>query len=116
MVAVKIGDRSFEVAVPFKLRQIRQAAPHLDALNASAQTAETEGSMVALGESLHHMLAAILPGIQKIDPSVSLDQLEDEFDPSHWSDLRAVFNAIFNGSGMAEGEATAAAQPDGAAA
>ena len=72
--------------------------------------------MVALGELLSLTLAAILPGIRKADPSVTLDQLEDEFDPDKWLELKGAFNAIFNRSGMSEGEAPAAVETETAAA
>lgn len=113
-VSVKIGDRAFEVAVPYKLRQIEAAAPFIDEINAAAREVET--SMVGMSRSFRAMLGAILPGIVKADPSVTLDMLIDEFDPGEWQALRAAFDAIFNRSGIASGEAPAPAPAEPAAA
>jgi hypothetical protein len=113
MVAVVIGDRTYEVAVPFKLRQMEAAAPYIDALNgASRQEATITGSMAMF----RNMLGAILPGIQKIDPSVTLEALVDDFDPTAWNELREAFDGIFKRSGMTSGEAQAVAAEPGAAA
>jgi hypothetical protein len=101
MVAVRIGDRDYEVAAPYKLRQLETAAPHIDALNEAARTGDAT-SVAATSVMFRNMLGAILPGIQKIDPSVTLDSLIDEFDPTEWQALRDAFNAIFNRSGLSE--------------
>ena len=117
-VSVKIGDRAFDVAVPYKLRQLEAAAPFIDDLNASARDAADDAgqSMAAMAKLFRAMLGAVLPGIQKVDPAVTLDALVDEFEPSQWIELRAAFDSIFKASGLGEGEAKAAVEVDPAAA
>lgn len=119
-VSVKIGDRTFEVATPYKLRQMEEAAPVIDAINdraakeaTAAKDAEAAGvelpqkSMVENMTVFREVLGALLPGIKKADPSVTIETLVDEFDPSQWGELRSAFDAIFNSKGMLEGEAQA---------
>jgi SpoVK/Ycf46/Vps4 family AAA+-type ATPase len=107
MVSVVIGDGTYEVAVPYKLRQLEAAAPFIDALNEGAR--DIDGSVKAMAATFRNMLAALLPGISKNHPAVTLDTLIDDFDPSQWVALRAAFDAVFNASGLGSGEAPAAA-------
>ena len=125
-VTVKIGDRNFAVAVPYKLRQMEAAAPFIDAINEKARAdkaakaaAERDGeelpepALAELYQSFRNILGAILPGIVKADPAVTLDMLIDEFDPAEWQELKSAFDNIFNKSGLASsGEALAPAPAD----
>lgn len=108
-VSVKIGDRSYEVAVPYKLRQLEEAAPFIDAINEAVGAAEGAPAMTGTMQALRNMLGALLPGIRKLDPSVTLEALVDEFDPNEWQEIRVAFDAIFKRSGLGAGEAVAAA-------
>ena len=99
-----------------KLRQLEAAAPYIDALNEASRGDADSTSMAAMSASFRNMLGAVLPGINKNDPSVTLESLVDDFDPAQWSELRAAFDAIFRASGVAEGEAQAPAAVDPAAA
>ena len=130
-VSLKIGDRTFEVAVPYKLGQMEEAAPFLDQLNADAHaqneqakacvqngTTPPEITLTDMMRSYRVMLSAIYPGVRKADPALTMDDLADAFDPMvDGKELRDAYAAIFMRSGIkSEGEAKAAAQLDPAAA
>ena len=122
-VSLKIGDRTFEVAVPYKLGQMEEAAPFLDQLNADTAAARkiaddckqngTTPPATTLAEMMRTYrvrLAALLPGIRKADDNVTMEILADEFDPMiDGKELSAAYAAIFfREAEKTKGEAKAA--------
>jgi hypothetical protein len=72
MATLTIGGRSFEIA-PYKLGALRQAAPHIDAINAAASIETIEGLM----ENAEHIVAILGIGLRKIDASLTPEALDD---------------------------------------
>jgi hypothetical protein len=111
-VTIELPDgRSFEIA-PFKIGALRQAAPHIDALNANVTRANEirkngeAPSLSDLGELMHELLAVLAVGIQRIDPLVTIEHLEDLVDLSFLQSLQTAVFAVMAASGLApKGEA-----------
>lgn len=117
MATLVIGGRSYEIA-PYKLGALRKAAPHIDAINASVQAMETDGSDVASGgivgllENTEHIIAIVAIGLQKIDPALTAEALDDMIGPDDMSALGVALRDILAESGLApKGEATAPTEP-----
>jgi hypothetical protein len=110
MVTVTMGGRSWEVA-PYKIGAMRKAAPHIDIINSKVGALSTVEGMASVASEF---LSVLLVGIQKVDPSVTLEQLEDEVSLADIQDLRDAFQGVLAESGMTragEAEAPAAAAP-----
>jgi hypothetical protein len=119
MAKLVIGGRSFEIA-PYKLGAIRKAAPHIDAINASVQALEVDaegsvmpvGGIVGLLENTEHIVAILAIGLQKIDPALTADALDDMIGPDDMAALGIALRDILAESGLApKGEAMAPAEP-----
>ena len=117
MATLVIGGRSFEIA-PYKLGALRKAAPHIDAINASVQAMETDGSDVVSGgivgllENTEHIIAIVAIGLQKIDPTMTAEALDDIIGPDDMSALGIALRDILAESGLApKGEAMAPPEP-----
>ena len=113
MARLDIMGRSFEIA-PYKLGALRKAAPHIDAINITAGAlTSVEGMM----ESQHHTLAVLLIGLQKVDPSITAEMLDDEVGLDDIPSLVSCFQTIMIESGLAapgEAKAPSAPQAEGA--
>lgn len=106
MAKLTIGERSFEIA-PFKLRELRLAAPHIDAINDVAGALTTFEGLTQSARSIIEVLAI---GIQKIDPSVTADALEDMLGMEDMVNLQVALTDVMEESGLAKkGEAPASA-------
>ena len=117
MATLVIGGRSFEIA-PYKLGALRKAAPHIDAINASVQAMETDGSDVVSGgivgllENTEHIIAIVAIGLQKIDPTMTAEALDDIIGPDDMSAFGIALRDILAESGLApKGEAMAPPEP-----
>ena len=119
MATLIIGERSFEIA-PYKLGALRKAAPHIDAINASVQALQGDvdkdvlaaGGIVGLLENTEHIVAILAIGLQKIDPLLTAEALEDMIAADDMPALGVALRGILAESGLApKGEAKAPAQP-----
>lgn len=131
-VSIEIGGRAFELA-PFKLGEIRKAAPHIDRMNdlmreinetakAARKAAEAEGKDPAevrseppfaiMADLVHELCEIIAIGLSKIDPELDCAWLEDQIDLSFMFSLQEASLALLRSSGLApQGEAQAPSPP-----
>ena len=108
MAKLEIGGRAFELA-PFKLADLRKAAPHIDAINATAGALSTFEGMVAVGRSIIEVLAV---AIMKIDAAMDADALEGLADLADMTKLQAALSDLLAESGLApKGEVPAPSAP-----
>ena len=108
MAKVTIMGRDFEIA-PYKLGQLRQAAPIIERLNAAFTRAGAAN--VALDDmvsSLGDLVAFVAVGIRRVDPSVTIEAIEDSVGFDDLPALQAAFLDILRESGFTKGEAKAA--------
>jgi hypothetical protein len=111
MATLTIGGRSFEIA-PYKLGALRQAAPHIDAINAAASIETIEGLM----ENAEHIVAILGIGLRKIDASLTPEALDDLIGADDMQMLGTALRDVLAESGLApKGEATAPTEPTEAA-
>lgn len=117
MATLVLGGRSFEIA-PYKLGSLRKAAPHIDAINASIRAAEASAkdeadlSIAGMFEDTEHVVAVLAIGLQKIDPDLTPEALDDMIGPSDMPALAAALRDILAESGLApKGEAKAPSEP-----
>ena len=117
MAELKIGGRSFEIA-PYKLGALRQAAPHIDAINASVKSLKAvepsddeAPSIVGLFENTEHLMAILAIGLQKIDPACTAEWLDEVVGPEDMPAIGVAFRKILAESGLVPpGEAKALAE------
>jgi hypothetical protein len=121
MASLVLGGRSFEIA-PYKIGALRKAAPHIDAINASVQAMQADGGdgvsggIVGLLENTENIIAVIAIGLQKIDPTLTVDALDDIIGPEDMPALGTALRDILVESGLApKGEAMAPPEPTEAA-
>lgn len=130
MATIVIGGQSYEIA-PYKLGALRKAAPHIDAINASVkslqdaavESAPTEVSggddpenddftIVGMFENTEHIVAVLAIGLQKIDPTLTPEALEDMIGINDMPALAVALRDILAESGLApKGEAMAPPEP-----
>ena len=104
MATLVIDGRSFEIA-PYKLGALRKAAPHIDAINASAHSIE---SIEGLMENAAHIVAILAIGLGKIDTSLTEDMLDDMIGADDLAAIGVTLRDILVESGLApKGEASA---------
>jgi hypothetical protein len=124
-VTIEIGGRQFAVA-PFKLGDLRRAAPFIDAMNGylksekdierrNADLPPAEREAPALGDiaNMTRALIEILAiAISKVDPAMTADAIEDQVDFSFIASLQEAIMAILAESGLSRaGEAKAPSPP-----
>ena len=103
MARVIISGRAFDLA-PYKLAQLRQAAPFIDRINASqGALTSVEGMVSAAGD----FLGVLAVGLARIDPSLTLTVLEEMIGLDDVPALRDGFMEVLQESGMIAGEAPA---------
>jgi hypothetical protein len=105
MAIVHILGRDFDVA-PYKIADLRKAAPALDRINsASGSLATIEGLVGSLGD----IAEVIAVGTAKADPTMTAEFIENNAGLPDMNDLRDALKAIMAVSGMAPatGEAPA---------
>jgi hypothetical protein len=114
MAKLVIEGRSFEIA-PYKIGALRRAAPHIDAINASVQALQADvagdvTSIVGLLENTEHIIAILSIGLEKIDPALTSEVLEEMLGPDDMAALGVALRDILAESGLApKGEVTAPA-------
>jgi hypothetical protein len=117
MAKLQIGDRVVEIA-PYKIAQLRRAAPILDQIN--ARMAEIAGKPEGVEDKLNELgvagmtevvglfLAFIAVGTEKSDAKLTAEALEEQFGIGDLPALQATFRDICTEQGMNQsGEATA---------
>jgi len=120
MATLALGGRSFEIA-PYKLGALRRAAPHIDAINASVQALGdgadgAPGTITGLLENTEHIVAILAIGLQKIDPELTAEALDDMIGPEDMAALGTALRDVLAESGLApKGEAKAPSEPTQAA-
>jgi len=103
MARVIISGRAFDLA-PYKLAQLRQAAPFIDRINASqGALTSVEGMVSAAGD----FLGVLAVGLARIDPSLTLTVLEEMIGLDDVPALRDGGMEVLQESGMIAGEAPA---------
>lgn len=114
-VQLEVGGRPFEVA-PFKLGELRKAAPHIDRMNDLMKIVEDgrkaeppqDPPMAVLADLMHELCEICAIGLGKIDPEMNCDWLEDQIDLSFIMSLQEAVIALLRSSGLApKGEAQA---------
>lgn len=113
MARLEIGGRAFDVA-PYKLGSLRKAASHIDRINAAAGSLGTIAGMI---DSTADIVAVLAIGLQKIDPTLTSDALEEMVGFDDLPALRDAFVTVLRESGMhAAGESPAPSPADAAGA
>ena len=108
MATLEIGGRAFALA-PFKLGDLRKAAPHIDAINATAGALSSFEGMVNAARSIIEVLAV---AVAKLDPAIDADALEDLADLGDMPALQVALKDLLEESGLApKGEAPANSEP-----
>ncbi len=108
MAKLTLGGTDYEIR-PFKLREIRAAAPFIDRVWARSRGGET--GVAAMADSLSDMLAALAAGVD----GVTAADLEAQAGMDDLPAIRDAFNAVLQEAGFkpksASGEAKPAAPP-----
>jgi hypothetical protein len=104
MATTIIAGRSFEIA-PYKIGALRKAAPHIDAINASATSID---SIEGLIENATHIVAIIAIGLGKVDAALTPEALDEMIGADDIQSLGVTLREIMVESGLApKGEAMA---------
>lgn len=127
-VNITIGEegreRRYEVA-PFKLRELRLAAPSIERMNATAKRIDADQkAAVAAGlkpedgvkledlfELSRCLCEIVAVGLAKIDPSMTADVLEEEIDITYVQSLQAAVRALLAQSGLSSAGEVKAPSP-----
>ena len=108
MARLEIGGRAFELA-PYKLAAMREAAPHIDAINATAGGLSTFEGMTAAARSIVEVLCV---GLRRMDPALDADAVEEMLDLSDMPKLQTALREVLEESGLKpSGEAEASSEP-----
>jgi hypothetical protein len=113
MAKVTVAGRDFEIA-PFKIGAMRRAAPFIDRINKRAadfmKDKPIEGEIPkieGLPDLLCDIIAIVAIGLERIDPAMTAEALEDEIGFSDMAAMRIAYTEILAESGMNQGEAQA---------
>lgn len=107
MAVANIGGRLYTVA-PFKLRELRAAAPHIDAVSALAAAGRLS-TVEGVAAAARDMLAVLAVGID----GATVDELEAQASLGDLAALRETFDQVLQEAGLKQpGEAPGAAAPD----
>ncbi len=96
MATFILDGRDYDIA-PFKIRELRLAAPHIDRINAATDLA----SMAGIAEYTGEFIAVVSIGLQKIDPDLTAEEVEARMSYSELAALRGAFSAILTEAGLA---------------
>ena len=104
MAKVTLMGRDFDVE-PYKIKQMRKAAPFIDTINTTTGAMSTIGGLV---DAASAFCAVLSIGLVRLDETLTPDALEDMIGFGDLPALRDAFTAILQESGMASaGEAPA---------
>ena len=107
MAVANLGGRTYTVA-PFKLRELRLAAPHIDAVSALAAAGRLS-TVEGLAAAARDMLAVLAVGIE----GVTVDDLEAQAGLGDLAALRETFDQVLQEAGLKRpGEGPGAPAPD----
>ena len=105
MAQAVIGGVTYDIA-PFKFKQLRAAAPYLDAVQAAFAGAPTLQSAMDASADLLRIIAI---GVGR--PDVTAETLEDAASVAEVIGLQGVFEAIVREAGLSAGEDRPAPAP-----
>jgi hypothetical protein len=103
MAKVTLMGREFDIA-PYKIGQLRKAAPIIDRMNARVAGLASVSGMV---EAAADMIDFLWIGLVRLDPTITLDQLNDEIGMGDLPAIRDAVLAVMTESGLKSGEAKA---------
>lgn len=108
MATIHILGRDFTIA-PYKLGELRRAAPYIDNIQRKADGA---ASLADLMDSAVDLLNVLSIGLVKVDPILTPDYLEANVSMDEFVGLQAAFLALSEESGLKRvGEAPAPPEP-----
>ena len=108
MAELRLGAQTYAIA-PFRLRELRLAAPHIDRLSARAGKLT---SVEAVAETAADMLEVLAVGV----PGVSAETLQAEVSLADLDDLRAAFDQVMAEAGLKRPEGPSPGEAQGTAA
>ena len=108
MVAITLLGETHEVP-PYKLKQLRRAAPLIENVNATLGSLSTLSGGVQVMDDLTAFVAI---GLEKIRADLSFQALEDKIGMEDLPDLQSAFRDILQASGFKSGEAKAPPVPE----
>ena len=103
MAALTLGGTTYAIA-PFKLRELRQAAAHIDRLAARAGNLD---SVAAVAETAADMVAVLAVGISDAD----LEALQAQVSLEDLDALRQAFDAVMVEAGLKRAPSESDATP-----
>lgn len=106
MIDIQLGERVVSIA-PYKIGDLRRAAPCIDRLNALAKTLGKTPSLEKMTALLSDTVGVLAVGLVRVDPTLTAQVLEDDyfgFDDLDY--LRVVYGELMAASGFRSGEAT----------
>ncbi len=92
MAELTLGGQTYAIA-PFKLRELRRAAPYIDRLSARAGQLE---SVEAVAETAADMLAVLAAGVAE----TSLEDLQAQASLADLDGLRSAFDQVMAEAGL----------------
>jgi hypothetical protein len=109
MAKLTIDGRDYDIA-PYKLNQMRKAAPFIDKINATAGAMNT---MEGMYESAADLIEVLAIGVSKIDPAMTAEAIGDALSGSveELKALQVTFKDLLLESGLTPGEAKAPLAP-----
>lgn len=112
MAKLTLEGREYIIA-PFKIGSLRRAAPIIDRINATANSLTT---LEGVFSSASDLIAVLAIGIEKLDPAMTGDVIEDMIGFGDMTMLRDAFQDVLREAGLISGEASAplASEPEGA--
>lgn len=114
---VNLSNKTWELPEPpLNFCALRKAAPHIDAINAGGGgfLMGPDGSMPAnamqtMVELASAMIAVVALAVQRVDPAVTPESLEEALSFADMANLRIAFRDVLLASGLSSGEAEAPA-------
>jgi hypothetical protein len=112
MAKLNIMGRDFEIA-PYKIAQMRRAAPYIDLINSTGGAMTKPGATMSIEELTEvagYFVGFLSIGVIKVDPTITVAALEEDVGIGDLEGMRLAFTDILVESGLvARGEAAAPA-------